>query len=307
MLRAALAPALAIVVLSLVAVGALNVVAPQELAPLAVADAQMRQYAEAGHFPLMAAAAAAQRGALSTVAGLQTFGALALVFFASAHAAWRGFASSRVRGWSNAFWGVSVVSLCLAPSIFHGVSLATLDYLVSASASGKAVGLPGFLNEIYGPDGLNSRMQPAVFIIERAVAAGALAAFFSVLAHDIGYRLREAFEDFGLIEADEDRRRRAQAGAGASAGAGPHRRADGERHGPEEGGFGQRRRPPPTGAPMSEDACARAVLGVGANASRREIERAYRTQMKRAHPDHGGSVERAAALNAARDALLRRK
>ena len=50
-----------------------------------------------------------------------------------------------------------------------------------------------------------------------------------------------------------------------------------------------------------------AVLGVGPAASKREIERAYRTQMKRAHPDHGGSVERAAALNAARDLLLRKR
>jgi DnaJ-class molecular chaperone len=46
---------------------------------------------------------------------------------------------------------------------------------------------------------------------------------------------------------------------------------------------------------------------VGAKASRREIERAYKCQRKRAHPDHGGSVEWAAALNAARDALLRRR
>jgi curved DNA-binding protein CbpA len=59
-------------------------------------------------------------------------------------------------------------------------------------------------------------------------------------------------------------------------------------------------------AGASEEARARSVLGVGANASKGDIERAYRGQMKRAHPDRGGSVERAAALNAARDVLLRR-
>ncbi len=52
------------------------------------------------------------------------------------------------------------------------------------------------------------------------------------------------------------------------------------------------------------EARARATLGVRLGASKAEIERAYRTKMKRAHPDHGGSVARAAALNQARDLLL---
>ena len=278
--------------------------APHEVSPLAATGAEMRRYAEAGHFPLMAAAVAEQRHALSTAAGLQTFGVLALMFFASAYSGWRGFSSSRTRGWSNVFWVTSVVALCLAPSFVSGLSPQLLDYLITASEADKAAILPPPFSEIYGPKGLNSRMGPLAFLIERGIAGAALAAFFAVLAHDLGYRLREALEDFELIEADEERHRRAPAGARRSAGQARHRV---ETPGAGEGGgFGQRSAPPPAAAPMSEDARARMVLGVSASASKREIERAYRAQMKRAHPDHGGSVQRAAALNAARDVLLRR-
>lgn len=42
------------------------------------------------------------------------------------------------------------------------------------------------------------------------------------------------------------------------------------------------------------------VLGVPATASEDEIERAFRTKAKRAHPDAGGSTAAMAALNAAR-------
>ncbi len=50
-------------------------------------------------------------------------------------------------------------------------------------------------------------------------------------------------------------------------------------------------------------AWACATLGVNWGAARTEIERAYRDKMKRAHPDQGGSVARATALNRARDLL----
>jgi hypothetical protein len=161
------------------------------------------------------------------------------------------------------------------------------------------------LAEIFGPQGLNSHMTPSAFLIERGIAGAALVAFFAVLFHDLGYRLREALEDFELIETDADRHRRAPAGPRSAPG-GSRRAERVESAGAGEGGFGQRSAPPPAGAPMSEDARARMVLGVSPSASKREIERAYRSQMKRAHPDHGGSVQRAAALNAARDVLLRR-
>jgi hypothetical protein len=49
---------------------------------------------------------------------------------------------------------------------------------------------------------------------------------------------------------------------------------------------------------------ARAVLGVTTDAGDEEILAAYRRLIVRAHPDHGGSAELAAQINAARDRLL---
>lgn len=57
--------------------------------------------------------------------------------------------------------------------------------------------------------------------------------------------------------------------------------------------------------PMDE-AQARALLGVGPNATPAEIRAAYREKMKTAHPDQGGSTQAAARLNAARALLLQR-
>jgi hypothetical protein len=46
------------------------------------------------------------------------------------------------------------------------------------------------------------------------------------------------------------------------------------------------------------------VLGVGANASREEVERAYRLLASEHHPDRGGDEQRMARINAARDAMI---
>ncbi|HEY5289170.1 MAG TPA: molecular chaperone DnaJ [Caulobacteraceae bacterium] len=51
---------------------------------------------------------------------------------------------------------------------------------------------------------------------------------------------------------------------------------------------------------------ARAVLGVGPDAGRPEIEAAYRRLMLRAHPDVGGTSGLASRLNAARDRLIKK-
>ncbi|HFD12491.1 MAG TPA: molecular chaperone DnaJ, partial [Crenotrichaceae bacterium] len=47
------------------------------------------------------------------------------------------------------------------------------------------------------------------------------------------------------------------------------------------------------------------ILGLRKNASRKEIIAAHRRLMQKAHPDHGGSDELAAQINAARDVLLK--
>ena len=49
---------------------------------------------------------------------------------------------------------------------------------------------------------------------------------------------------------------------------------------------------------------ARALLGVGADASLAEIRDAHRRLIARVHPDAGGSAELAQRVNAARDALV---
>lgn len=46
------------------------------------------------------------------------------------------------------------------------------------------------------------------------------------------------------------------------------------------------------------------VLGVGANASKDEIDRAYRRLASEHHPDRGGDEQQMSRINAARDALL---
>lgn len=66
-----------------------------------------------------------------------------------------------------------------------------------------------------------------------------------------------------------------------------------------------RRVPLPFG-PMS-DMEARRVLGVGEGATPEEIQSAYRTRMRTAHPDQGGDPELAARLNTARDRLTKKR
>jgi hypothetical protein len=63
--------------------------------------------------------------------------------------------------------------------------------------------------------------------------------------------------------------------------------------------------PPQRGGRMSLEE-ARAVLGVGPNATPEEIQSAYTRLMRMAHPDKGGTSGLAAQLNAARDRLLGR-
>lgn len=52
---------------------------------------------------------------------------------------------------------------------------------------------------------------------------------------------------------------------------------------------------------------ARAILGVGAEASLAEVKAAYTRLIQMAHPDKGGTEGLAAQLNAARDRLIKRR
>ena len=63
-----------------------------------------------------------------------------------------------------------------------------------------------------------------------------------------------------------------------------------------------RPRPPP--APAMDVDEARRVLGVARDADADSIRAAHRRLVARVHPDHGGSVELAGKVNAARDILL---
>lgn len=56
-----------------------------------------------------------------------------------------------------------------------------------------------------------------------------------------------------------------------------------------------------------EVAAAAAILGVSPDASEEEVQTAYLRLIRRIHPDQGGSAGLAAQLNAARDAMGRRK
>ncbi len=62
--------------------------------------------------------------------------------------------------------------------------------------------------------------------------------------------------------------------------------------------------PPPAGGVLAPIA-AHQVLGVAPDAPREVIEAAYRALARKHHPDQGGSAAGMAALNAARDQLLR--
>jgi len=297
------AAALAFVLLSVGACVLVGFLAPDDLAPLRSGDADFRRFAAAGEWPLVRAAELEERLVLGPVAYAQTFAAF---LFIAAMAIWfgrAGFLSERLRGWSNGVWIIGVLLVCLTPTLAPELTPQKIDYLIMADGRAPEYRHSPHTHQLEPPlprglDAVNHRRLPRLFVIER----GAFVAFFGLIVafvfHDAGYRLREALGEFGLMEEKEafEPRRRS---------AGSFERARAAEDASPSGGFHDFRgeAPPPPQSP-SEDQKARAVLGVSISASRREIERAFRAQMKRAHPDHGGSVERAAALNAARDLLL---
>ncbi len=63
-------------------------------------------------------------------------------------------------------------------------------------------------------------------------------------------------------------------------------------------------RPSAPSAPRPGVTEARQILGVGPEATREDIQAAYKRLIRMAHPDSGGTAGLAAQLNAARDKLL---
>ena len=66
-----------------------------------------------------------------------------------------------------------------------------------------------------------------------------------------------------------------------------------------------RQRPAAPRAEAMSAAEARSLLGVSADATRQDIQIAWKRLMARAHPDQGGTEGLASRLNAARDRLLK--
>ncbi|MGA9659727.1 MAG: molecular chaperone DnaJ [Asticcacaulis sp.] len=61
------------------------------------------------------------------------------------------------------------------------------------------------------------------------------------------------------------------------------------------------------GAYTSEEIRAYQTLGLSIGADKKAVKDAWKRLMKDAHPDQGGDVKKASALNAARDTLLKRR
>lgn len=72
-------------------------------------------------------------------------------------------------------------------------------------------------------------------------------------------------------------------------------------------GYTPKKRVAPPRPDPSAAAAARDLLGLPPGADARAIRTAHRRLMAEAHPDVGGTPERAGALNAARDLLLGRQ
>ena len=73
------------------------------------------------------------------------------------------------------------------------------------------------------------------------------------------------------------------------------------------GSFARPRGPATAAAYTAEEIRAYQTLGLSIGADKKAVREAWSRLMKTAHPDQGGDVARASALNAARDTLLKRR
>jgi len=203
--------------------------------------------------------------------------------------AWRGFVSDRRQGWSEGVWICVIAAICIGSALFGSSGWGFLDQPVGR-----------LLGEDAKP--LDPRWALVMRTIWLAIFGGAIA----IAAHDLAYRARRALEDFNLIAPTDfapvrfpdyvpPREQRTRSTGARNAGASS-----------AEAGFGQRQAPPPE-MPRGEGMTrgeALLTLGLNANATKKDIGRAFHAAMKTAHPDRGGSTARAARLNTARDILL---
>jgi hypothetical protein len=252
----------------------------------------LSRWFDAGDYVLQTAAEHSGRLALAQAAEAQTAIALTALVALCLYFCWRGVSSVRMRGWTQMFWISGLALVFIAPAFFPKLTPARIDY-VATFWTGLETG--------HGAQAREALLSPEAILFSRAAFVAGVAAFAALCAHDLAHRLREIVWEMGLIDDEQDYSRRVAADpARESRGNGSRSHADRATSADEGPGFGHRREP----APVDERSWALATLGLRRGARREEIERAYREKIKRAHPDHGGSVERAAQLNRARDMLL---
>ena len=274
--------------------------ASAEFEPLRVNSEQMWRWVDEGENALARAAEYAGRFELQRAVELQTQIAFAMILALVAYFLWLGLRNRRLRGWSPFFWIAGVGLVFFAPTFAPSLTPRRLDYLATFWLETEVARRGPSYARIVPPEGS---------LIARAAAAAVAAGFLALCAHDVAHRLREALWEFGLLsDDDEEFSRTARSRGRPRFTAGQGRSGDfmgsSDAEDADARGFGHRD-PAELATMMSNpEARARATLGVRLGASKAEILRAYRTKMKRAHPDHGGSVARAAALNQARDLLL---
>lgn len=279
-------------------------IAPGELRPVRVDLLHVWRAVAEREYPLQAVATEDGRVLLEQFVATQTHLAYAAMLATGLYFCWRGFVSRRTRGWTHFFWIAGASLVFFAPTLAPELTPQRLDQVATFWIGiGRGHSSHG---EAWRQSGRIQTALPDAVMVARAALAALVSVFVALCMHDMGYRLKEAMLDFGVIAEEAKASRRpafARGSATAAPSSGQHEFSEAEAGG-QAHGFGYRD-PSKTRAPVrSPLAQACATLGVGVGASRAEIERAYRTRMKTAHPDHGGSVERAAALNQARDLLL---
>lgn len=280
--------------------------ARRELGALAVDPAHAASLLELHKFPFHEAAASGRSVLAAAFLGQTRIAALGFCAI-GAYFAWRGYANPRPRVWGPFFWVSALCLFFLAPAVLPKLSVQRADYAVTAvmGAAHGAGRLPSKTRQ-QSAAVLPLKLDPTAVLATRAGLAAFVAAFLSLACHDAAYRLREALIDIGMAESEpkkprsngaenegvEEKLRRAK------------RRPQEPRTEGEESRPGRRARTRKAGTPEDPRIRAFAMLGLPLGASRAEIEKAFRARIKRAHPDHGGSAEQAAALNEARDLLL---